>query len=147
MSGATHVYSPGSCSVVSEIPKTTNLNHLPSCNLTIFPTMHWCTSRCSPCTYSLLNEVVLFWLFIGWVATVQKNQTVNLYKLDDVLKMTSTAGLIVQPWHVIFSSCQLNCISFVDANTLVAGSPTNRTLSLWAGLDCLVKWMSSCYFV
>lgn len=75
----------------------------------------------------------------GWMATVQKNQTINIYKLDDVLKMNQT-GLIAQPWHVSFSSCQLNCASFIDANTLVASSPSNRSLSLWAGLNCLVKW-------
>lgn len=73
---------------------------------------------------------------LGWLAVVQKNQTINLYKLDDVIKM-SDAGLIAQPWHVIFSTCQLNSVAFIDVNTLAAGSPSNRTLSLWVGLDCI----------
>jgi len=59
----------------------------------------------------------------------------------------SYTGLIAQPWHVIFSTCQLNCASFIDINTLAAGSPSNRSLSLWAGLDCLVKWGAAVHLV
>lgn len=72
----------------------------------------------------------------GWLATIEKGQTVNLYKLNDLIK-NSESGLISQPWHVFFSGSTLSSICFMEDNVLAAGSHTNRTISLWVGLDTI----------
>ncbi|XP_074613261.1 uncharacterized protein LOC141873233 [Acropora palmata] len=70
----------------------------------------------------------------GWLATVDYCQTINLYKLSEVIN-SSESGLIVQPWHVILSHYEINTLSFIEENVLAAGSHSAKSMSLWVGID------------
>lgn len=70
----------------------------------------------------------------GWLATVNQSQTINLYKLCDVIKSTE-AGLITQPWHMILSQQPISALSFIEDNVLAGGSNSVKSVSLWVGID------------
>ena len=70
----------------------------------------------------------------GWLATVDQGQTVNLYKMSDVIKKTD-AGVITQPWHVVLSQHSISTISFIEDNVLAGGSNSLKSMSLWVGVD------------
>lgn len=70
----------------------------------------------------------------GWLATVDQGQTINLYKMSDVIKKTD-AGVITQPWHVVLSHHSISSISFIEDNVLVVGSDSLKSMSLWVGIN------------
>ncbi|XP_078358313.1 uncharacterized protein LOC144643055 [Oculina patagonica] len=70
----------------------------------------------------------------GWLATVDQSQTINLYKLCDVIKSTE-AGLIAQAWHMILSQHPISTLSFIEDNVLAGGSNSVKYISLWVGID------------
>lgn len=70
----------------------------------------------------------------GWLATVDQGQTINLYKMSDVIKKTD-AGVITQPWHVVLSQHSISTISFIEDNVLAGGSNSLKSILLWVGVN------------
>lgn len=72
------------------------------------------------------------------LAVVTKGHTINLYQLEDVqnlaLKPDSCQDLTFVPNHVLFSTQSLGAISFLNKASLIACSPSSRTLSMWVGV-------------
>ncbi|XP_032226082.2 uncharacterized protein LOC116609355 [Nematostella vectensis] len=91
------------------------------------------------CLPSSKNGHGIFAVFPNcFLATVHQNQTINLYRLSSVLSSVEN-GLTLQPKHIIFSNCQLSCLAFIEECVLAAGSSSNKTLSLWIGVDHVLR--------
>ena len=90
-------------------------------------------SSCKDCAQQC-SDITGLLCFVGWLATVDQGQTINLYKLCDVLKSTE-AGLITQPWHMILSQHPISTLSFIEDNVLAGGSNSVKSVSLWVGID------------
>lgn len=71
---------------------------------------------------------------LGWLALVDQGQTINLYKLTDVLK-SCESGLVTQPWHTFFSQHPITTLSFLEDNVLAGSSSSVKSISLWVGID------------
>ena len=82
----------------------------------------------------MVDCMILILVFPGWLATIDHGQTLNLFKLCDVINSTET-GSIVQPWHTIMSSHPLSILSFIEVNVLAAASNSNKSISIWVGID------------
>ena len=78
------------------------------------------------------------------LAVVTKGHTINLYQLEDVqnlaLKPDSCQDLAFVPNHVVFSTQSLGAISFLNKASLIACSPSSRTLSMWVGVWVSAHW-------
>ena len=72
------------------------------------------------------------------LAVVAKGHTINLYQLEDLqnlsLKPGSGQDLSLVPNHVLFSTQSLGAIAFLNKASLIACSPSSRTLSMWVGV-------------
>ena len=72
------------------------------------------------------------------LAVVTKGHTINLYQLEDLQNLSLNQGsgedLSLVPNHVLFSTQSLGAIAFLNKATLIACSPSSRTLSMWVGV-------------
>ena len=84
-------------------------------------------------TFHLHYQYICF-SSLGWLALVDQGQTINLYKLTDVLK-SCESGLVAQPWHTFFSQHPITTLSFLEDNVLAGSSSSVKSISLWVGID------------
>ncbi|KAM7430696.1 hypothetical protein ABFA07_018644 [Porites harrisoni] len=70
----------------------------------------------------------------GWLALDDQGQTINLYKLTNVLK-SCESGLVAQPWHTFLSQHPITTLSFLEDNVLAGSSSSVKSISLWVGID------------
>ena len=96
-----------------------------------------CFYRCN-ISFTLSRSVGFFkyicFSSLGWLALVDQGQTINLYKLTNVLK-SCESGLVAQPWHTFFSQHPITTLSFLEDNVLAGSSSSVKSISLWVGID------------
>ena len=94
------------------------------------PSIQTAACQCSKLNFKTFFSVTL--------AVVTKGHTINLYQLEDVQNLASKADtchdLALIPNHVLFSTQSLGAISFLNKASLIACSPSTRTLSMWVGV-------------
>jgi hypothetical protein len=95
------------------------------------------TGLCCVCLFTVFGLISLSYPSVT-LAVVMKGHTINLYQLEDLQNLSSKPGtcqdLSLVPNHVLFSTQSLGAIAFVNKASLIACSPSSRTLSMWVGV-------------